>query len=284
MEQGFVMIKRQISGCFRFASIAVVLLIICFNVFSTIAYASEIDSFLTDGYTRWTHYSSDYSSVHMGTKNTTYSYSSSTVKSNYSSYVISGIGLWGSNIYCIESSSSPMGTITVSAMDSGANAETYLNYNTSSNHVTSWYMTIYSTNFDVNSDPGKYRTIAHEIGHVYGLGHVSYNSQIMYHTYNESKSVTSYDIAGMNVMTHTHTHIGSYSITLEQYSTYTHKVRCATCKAYYLSNCSYTDYHSGSRHYLVINCNCGNNTTQSWICSGNPCVMPFSYEPPQETQ
>ncbi len=253
------------------------------NIAPTIAFATEIDSFLVDSTTRWTHYEGS-PSIHMGSKNTTYHYSSSTVKSNYSSYVTAGIGLWGSYISCAETSSSPMGTITVSAMDSGATADTLPSYYTSNNHIASWVITIYSTNFDGNSDVGKCRTIAHELGHAYGLGHVSYSSQIMYHTYTETINVTSYDRAGMNVMTHTHTHSGTYSKILEQYSTYTHKVRCNTCKAYYLSNCSYTDYHSGTKHYLVINCSCGNHTTQSWQCSGNPCVLPFSYTPPHETE
>lgn len=260
---------------FNLLSIFLVLLMLS-GTFAITAYASSIDSFLVDSSTRWTNYSNGLT-IHRGSKNSTYQYSSSSVKSTYSAYVTNGIGLWGSYISCTESSSSPIGTITVSAMDSDANATLAPSYSPSTMHISSWTLTIYSNNFDGNTDAGKYRTIAHEIGHAYGLGHVNYSSQIMYHTYSESKNVTSYDKAGMNVMTHAHTHTGSYSTTLEQYSTYSHKVRCSTCKAYSLDNCSSTNYHSGSTHYFVFNCSCGNHNTQSWACSGNPCIMPFYF-------
>lgn len=136
--------------------------------------------------------------------------------------------------------------------------------------------------FDGNASAGKYRTIAHAIGHVYGLGHVEYSSQIMYPVYSASKSVTSYDKAGMNVMTHAHTHSGSYPTTLEECSVYAHKARCTTCRAYRLVNCSHTDYHSGSTHYLIVDCACGNEYTQSWACSGNPCIVLFYIRPSDE--
>ena len=254
------------------------------STFGVIAYAAPIDSFLIDDATGWKNYM-DGVTIHMGSKNTTYAYSSAAVKSAYSTYVTAGISLWGSCISCTEESSSPMGEITVSAMDSGANADLGPSYYPSTMHMASWTLTIYSKNFDGNETAGKYRTIAHEIGHAYGLGHVDYSSQIMYHTYSPYKNVTSYDRAGMNVMTHTHTHDGSYSTTLEEYATYSHKVRCSTCRAYSdIANCSYTSYHSGTTHYFVFDCACGNDRTLSWACSGNPCVMPFSIKPSYELE
>lgn len=257
-------------------SIFPVILVLCILLSATI-YADSIADLLTDDATRWTNLNPSTTS-HMGTKNTTYSYASSTVKNNYSSYVSSGIALWGSRISCTESSSS-MGTITVSALDSNANATLTPSYSPATKHMLSWTLTIYSKNFDGNTDAGKKNTIAHEIGHAYGLGHVDYSNQIMYHTYSETKGITSYDVAGMQVMTHAHTHKGSYSKAFEQYSAYKHKVRCTTCKAYSIDTCTYSDYHSGAKHYLEVNCTCGNKRSESWNCSGSPCIMPFSSVP-----
>lgn len=65
------------------------------STFGTIAYAAPIDSFLIDEVTGWTNIDEELK-VHMGSKNTTYAYSSAAVKSAYSTYVTAGISLWGS--------------------------------------------------------------------------------------------------------------------------------------------------------------------------------------------
>ena len=92
-------------------------------MFANIAYADTIDSFKVDNSTRWTNYVEGLT-IHMGSKNTTYKYSSTTVKDKYYIHVNRGISMWDScGISCKESSSNPMGTIYVSAMDSGATAE-----------------------------------------------------------------------------------------------------------------------------------------------------------------
>lgn len=227
----------------RFISMLLVVILLL-GSFATTAYASDISSFLTDTTTGWAKYSSN---SHMGSKSSAFTYASDDVKETYSEYVEEGIDLWGSYITCSESSStSAMGEFTVSDMDSGANAVTDASYYTSTGHRSSWTITIYSVNFDGNSDEGKYRTIAHEIGHAYGLHHVSDSSKIMYGTYSASKNVTSTDRAGMRVMTHAHTHSSSYSKTYEQYTSTKHKVRCNSCKAYLLESCT-------------SDCVCGNN-------------------------
>ena len=174
------------------------------------------------------------------------------------------------------------GLIKVSAINTTSTADTALSYDSNTKHIDSWTITIYKNSFDGNADAGKYRTIAHEIGHVYGLSHFNNPNQIMYESYSVTKNVTNNDKRGMNVMTHTHTHSGTYSTTLEQYSSYSHKVRCSICLSYHLATCTSTNYHHGRRHYLDVNCACGNTTSTSWVCSGNPCTFPFVSPNPLE--
>lgn len=252
--------------------ISIMLTIFLLLNFSYIAYADDISTFLTDLTTRWVKYPTD---SHMGTKSTTFKYESDTIKTTYESNVTNGISMWGTAINCTYSNTSNKGLIKASAIITTATAATDSSYNSSTLHITNWSITIYSNQFDGNVQAGKERTIAHEIGHVYGLHHFSNSSQIMYDTYSTTKSVTSYDISGMNVMTHTHTHDGTYSKTYEAYSNSEHKVRCSTCKSYKLGECTYTMYHSGTKHYLKYNCVCGNTYSTSWNCSGPPCITPY---------
>ena len=89
---------------------------------------------------------------------------------------------------------------------------------------------IYSASFDSNATAGKYRTIAHELGHVYGLGDMtSFSNHIMYAVYSTTKNVTSDDIWGMKVVTHVHIHgtlfMGTYEIVDASY----HDITCNSC-------------------------------------------------------
>ncbi len=246
----------------------------------------DLGTFTTDEETGWSIYNTGYP-AHLATKYTTYRYSDNSVKQLYSAYVNAGIAMWGSNISFTESSSNPIGTITVASSHPRAVAVTIVPPNLSGNfHVNYWTLVIYKNKFDNKPTVGKNRAIAHEIGHVYGLGHVDNSSQIMYHTYSTTTNVTAGDLRGLKLMTHEHTHNGTNQLKYIPTSDFVHDVRCAVCYAIFSKSviCSHTDMHSGNRHYYTTECVCGNNKTLSWACKGNPCILPFSYKPPVEVQ
>ncbi len=245
----------------------VVLVVTCIFCFSLIASATSISSLCTDETSGW----SKWDDRHMGGKYTTYSYSNSIIESEFSNYVEQGINMWGNSISCTQVDSGAEGTICASYLNIGATASVSSTFD-SSGHVTSWTLTIYSALFNTGTSEGKTRTIAHEIGHVYGLGHVDDSSNIMYHTYSVTKSVTAADLRGMNLMTHSHNHSSTTSYNLEWLGTI-HKKRCDTCLAYEEIQCTETsNWHSGQYHYFQYNCICGNYTLRKIPC--NPTICP----------
>lgn len=118
---------------------------------------------------------------------------------------------------------------------SGLSAYAYVESPYDSNyHINRWTMTIVHHSIASLSSSGKSKIIAHEIGHIAGLGHVENASSIMNYNYSSSMGVRTQDRRGMEVCTHQHTHSGSYSKTYEPYSASGHKTRCTYCKAYSL--------------------------------------------------
>lgn len=223
---------------------------------------------------------------HMGQKSTTFKYASEQIENEFSQYIQGGIALWGNNI-SVTYSSNGLGTITANfENETGNNATTKNVYAGADKHVGRWTIQINVLDFNSedNTDEIRVRTIAHELGHVYGLDHVTNPQQLMYHTGSPTKNITNKDIAGIRVMTHEHTHDLGFNYSLEQEGSYTHLKRCTECYAYERENCSHTSYHSANKHYFIFNCNCGNNETLSWDCSGNPCIMPFSVTPEYEIE
>ena len=210
--------------------------------------------------------------LHMGSKTTTYTYVSAAVKSVLQSSFEAGIDMWGSYISCDESSTSSAGIVSLVTNLSNFTARVRIVASeTDENHVGEWEMEVNAINFQNCSTAGQKRTIAHEIGHVYGLDHVSNENQIMYHTYSEDKNVTANDRNGMKVMTHVHTHsnVNYDRVMLE--NNY-HEKRCPTCKLYVTARCTFTERHSGRYHYYEFNCECGRLIIERYACTGSPCV------------
>ena len=262
------------------------------------------DSFTVDDTTGWACLSG---SPHMGTKVTSYKYEDISQKHSYSYVVESGIAMWENAIDVTYDQENGLGTIAVSSsttyeITAGATRDTFYS---DTGHIETWTLTIYEEYFDLTHYTSQICTIAHEIGHVYGLAHVENSDQIMYSA-SGVRDITTKDFAGMSVMTHEHTHSGSYS-TYHDTSSPTHKNRCIDCLAFTVTTtyeytdfmhtascshclestrdyCAYTSMHSGDMHYYDFNCYCGNTDTRSWPCSGNPCVLPYSVEPEYEIE
>ena len=261
----------------RCALLLAVLFLLFSSVYSS-AYASSIADWRTDSETGWVKWYNR----HMGTKYTTYSYESASTKAKYKADVDAGIAKWGVAINCQEVATGAMGLIKEDIYyDPPGSASVQTSYD-ANKHITSWVLTIYSALFPYDnsgtgapaSAAGKNNTIAHEIGHVYGLGEISNSSQIMYGTYSETKTVTLNDRRGMHVMTHQHQHNAStsYIILTSYYNT--HDQRCLGCCAIVETECFTSEWHSGNRHYFVNDCACGNTGTVSIVCNAADC--PYS--------
>ena len=165
---------------------------------------------------------------HMGSKTTEYYYAS-TETEDYASHVNAGISMWGSNINMSEDASG-IGVITV--VDLPNEGYTATCSAGSAVHRDAWTITINMPVFDGlgRTDDHKKRTLAHEIGHAYGLGDLSssYSSQMMYGGSSSIKNVTSNDIWGMKICTEEHTshNYNEYIF----YSSSSHYKICGDCR------------------------------------------------------
>lgn len=286
-------------------SILIIFIFVC-NIF-----AESFDGFICDVETTgWTYLSA---CCHMGKATTTYKFETEEAEEQYGSLVSSAFDLWDSaGINCSYSASSTEGTIEiVQGLEyNGLSGADSLD---SSGHVLTWTIQLSKSYLDdaTKANTVKMKTIAHELGHVYGLGHVDNKYQIMYGVEFAFKEVKPADRVGMQVVSHIHSHTSDYSKTYEAINSTQHKAICSTCLMYKiencskffvnknstqhevkcsycslstLENCSYTSIHSGNTHYAYFNCMCGNTEIMSWPCSGNPCIEPYSIQPEYETE
>src|SRR4030042_1807251 len=144
-------------------------------IYVPVIYAHTMDDVWPDDDAGWTLYEPSHS--HMGFIQTTYKFYDSAVEENYGENFNDGIELWGSLITITKILMGNMGAVDAE-YNEGSNSTAYTHgqyHDPSTNHWTSWIITINSYRFDDKSAEGKARTIAHEIGHVYGLHHVPHN-------------------------------------------------------------------------------------------------------------
>lgn len=278
----------------RFAGMISIVLFFSFALSSS---ASAGSLGLTKANTQQSGWAYSDQAGHMGTKNSTYRFENESVKNTYSSYVTEGIALWGSYINMTYTPASANGVFLESAENSNATAATQITNVDANGHRTSYTITIYKNNFmNGTSREGRIRTIAHEIGHAYGLGHVPDSGQIMYVQYSATTKVTQKDSWGMQVVTHAHVHNRNTAGTYSEYSASHHEVICSACKGIYIQEHTFTQiwtgshYHSGAKHYYEMedvckHCSCatGNKTWISSQCSGPPCILPYEAPCTNET-
>lgn len=182
------------------------------------------------------------SRIHRGSKNFTYFFDNETVKNQLSPYVNAAKSLWGSSVSLTENSSSAGSNLRIYTCNNskyGFTAASRVLPESGSNiHVTAAEILVNLYQFNKSAsglsnaqlEARKSRTIAHEIGHIYGLADL-YSSgskeNIMYGYASHTKTVTAMDKKGMSVVTNVHaTH--SFSSWSFENTTY-HKRTCSVC-------------------------------------------------------
>ncbi len=164
-----------------------------------------------------------------GSKKYAYSFESSALSGALSEYFNKAIAMWGSEISLTkESTSSNADLIIKTAPISQANAVDST-IRSSNGRIISATITVNISSFSSLSNAQRIRTLARELGRVYGLDFVSGGSnQIMSRTLSSTASVTSMDKCGIRYVTGTHA-AHSYGAWVDSSSTYHTRV-CSTCK------------------------------------------------------
>ncbi len=227
---------------------------------SPIASASMLDDLFTDGQSGWSFLYTPH--FHMGRPDSNYSLDEETQK--YCGALQAGIAEWGSSI-SMNGNTGPVLTLVEYSENSYVIMTANPDPDSSTNHFMWGYIQINPYMYPVNnkatptfewSDTMKGIIFAHELGHFYGLAHISDPNQIMNPYPEDSMDVRPADIRGMNVCTHSHdtSDHGTWSYVYNDVDT--HKKRCGVCHGYFVEehspSSSYT-YYTETSHYQVCN-------------------------------
>ncbi|MCL2081846.1 MAG: hypothetical protein FWH04_01200 [Oscillospiraceae bacterium] len=136
-----------------------------------------------------------------------YRYETEAMKNKYDTPFKTGIKLWGTYIGMTEKKNSK-NIVTEDSLGSGVAAVAELrgiDPKKSNQHIKGWKITANAPVFRNLSPDEKAKTMAHEIGHVYGLGDLRYYKNRGNLMYNQSiTGLTSSDRLGMQVVTGVH--------------------------------------------------------------------------------
>ena len=189
---------------------------------------------------------------HKGTISATYAFVYGIDEEEYQPIMAGGAALWGTNISVLKISNTNLaqGLIIINDLATNTLASTYIPPESvdSNGHIQAFNLTINTYYFDILTPALKYKVIAHELGHAYGLDHVPQNTNIMFGTANaywfSSAQVTAQDIWGMKVVTHEHVHSASTTGTYTQLDVMSHEVTCSSCKGIYIQEHTFNAYNT----------------------------------------
>lgn len=193
----------------------------------------------TDSSTGWS-FSLPSTYIHTGQKNLTYYYGT-LYSEDYHTHFVNGKNMWGSSISLTRTSDASAANV-IYGMEARFPEKVAKAYAvtkpdvgvTPGLHHTRWNLILHQAKFDPSTAYQKKVTTAHEIGHVYGLGHVDAVSQIMYGSDAlDSMAVTAKDTRGIHLMTHEHTCLWtSRNNTYAWIDGSRHRKRCNTCLSF----------------------------------------------------
>lgn len=164
-----------------------------------------------------------------GSKKYVYAFESSALSSALSEYFNDAIAMWGSSISLSKASASSDADLIIKAAPITQANAVDSTIRCSNGRIISATIMVNISSFSKLSNAHRIRTLARELGRVYGLDFVSGNSnRIMSRTLSSTASVTSMDKCGIRYVTGTHV-VHSYGVWVDSSSTY-HTGVCSTCK------------------------------------------------------